>query len=34
MDDIIARSNAEKVPEKVTGNNSTWYIPHHEVYHR
>lgn len=33
MDDIIACSDAEKVPEKKTDKNSTWYILHHGVYH-
>ena len=33
MDDIIARDDAEKVPESEISNQTTWYIPHHGVYH-
>ena len=33
MEDIIARNDAEKVPEAEIGNKTTWYIPHHGVYH-
>ncbi|XP_057677992.1 uncharacterized protein LOC130907200 [Corythoichthys intestinalis] len=33
MDDIIARGDAEKVPESEINNQSSWYVPHHGVYH-
>lgn len=33
MDDIIARGDAEKVPEEELDSQSAWYIPHHGVYH-
>ncbi|XP_028298181.1 uncharacterized protein LOC114460481 isoform X2 [Gouania willdenowi] len=33
MKDIIARGDAEKVPEKELCNTPAWYIPHHGVYH-
>ncbi len=33
MEDIIARGDAEKVPESEVTNQTTWYIPHHGVYH-
>ncbi|KAL4008603.1 hypothetical protein ACER0C_002455 [Sarotherodon galilaeus] len=33
MDDIIARGDAEKVPEQELDNEAAWYIPHHGVYH-
>ncbi|XP_045076512.1 uncharacterized protein LOC121564685 isoform X2 [Coregonus clupeaformis] len=33
MKDIIARGDAEKVPEKELNNHPAWYIPHHGVYH-
>lgn len=33
MDDIIARGDAEQVPESEISNQTTWYIPHHGVYH-
>ena len=33
MDDIIARGDAEKVPEDEIDSQSAWYIPHHGVYH-
>ncbi len=33
MEDIIARGDAEKVPESEVTNQITWYIPHHGVYH-
>ncbi|XP_039904599.1 uncharacterized protein LOC120744346 [Simochromis diagramma] len=33
MDDIIARGDAEKVPEQELDKEAAWYIPHHGVYH-
>ncbi len=33
MKDIIARGDAEKVPEEELHNQPVWYIPHHGVYH-
>lgn len=33
MKDIIARSDAENVPEEELENQPVWYIPHHGVYH-
>ncbi|KAI4884818.1 hypothetical protein NFI96_007752, partial [Prochilodus magdalenae] len=33
MKDMIARDDAEKVPEKEISNHPAWYIPHHGVYH-
>ncbi|XP_054868580.1 uncharacterized protein LOC129349422 [Amphiprion ocellaris] len=33
MQDIIQRSNAEKVPEAELSNQPAWYIPHHGIYH-
>ena len=35
MSDLIENNYAEKVPETEIGNEdgSTWYIPHHGVYH-
>ncbi|XP_056272262.1 uncharacterized protein LOC130195038 [Pseudoliparis swirei] len=33
MKDIIARGDAEKVPEEELNNQPAWYIPHHGVYH-
>lgn len=33
MEDIIARDDAERVPESELNNQTTWYIPHHGVYH-
>ncbi|KAG1929293.1 hypothetical protein F2P79_023066 [Pimephales promelas] len=33
MEDVIARGDAEKVPESEVINQNTWYIPHHGVYH-
>ncbi|XP_065140047.1 uncharacterized protein [Paramisgurnus dabryanus] len=32
MKDIIARGDAEKVPEMQLNNQPVWYIPHHGVY--
>lgn len=32
MKEIIARGDAEKVPERELGNQPAWYIPHHGVY--
>lgn len=29
MEDIIARGDAEKVPDSEINNRTTWYIPHH-----
>ncbi|KAG1940147.1 hypothetical protein F2P79_016875 [Pimephales promelas] len=33
MKDIIARGDAERVPEEELDNQPVWYIPHHGVYH-
>lgn len=33
MEDIIARGDAERVPEEELSNQPVWYIPHHGVYH-
>lgn len=33
MDDIIARGDAERVPEEDFNKTPAWYIPHHGVYH-
>ena len=33
MDDIIARGDAERVPEEDINKTPVWYIPHHRVYH-
>lgn len=33
MADVIARGDAEKVPEWEIGAQPVWYIPHHGVYH-
>ncbi|XP_056603346.1 uncharacterized protein LOC130420207 isoform X2 [Triplophysa dalaica] len=33
MEDIITRGDAEKVPESELNDRTTWYIPHHGVYH-
>lgn len=33
MEDIIARGDAEKAPDKELNNHPVWYIPHHRVYH-
>ncbi len=33
MEDLIARDDAERVPESEITNQTTWYIPHHGVYH-
>ena len=33
MVDIIARGDAEKVPEWEISSPPAWYIPHHGVYH-
>lgn len=32
MTDMIARGDAEKVPEMEISNQPAWYIPHHGVY--
>lgn len=33
MEDMIARGDAERVPELEIDNQTIWYIPHHVVYH-
>nr|XP_057941354.1 uncharacterized protein LOC131137424 [Doryrhamphus excisus]XP_057941355.1 uncharacterized protein LOC131137424 [Doryrhamphus excisus] len=33
MEDIIAKGDAEKVSEPEGNDHTTWYIPHHGVYH-
>ncbi|XP_062421503.1 uncharacterized protein LOC134132867 [Pungitius pungitius] len=33
MKDVIARGDAERVPEEELDNQPAWYIPHHGVYH-
>lgn len=33
MEDIIARGDAERVPETEMESQTSWYIPHHGVYH-
>lgn len=33
MNDVIMRGDAVKVPQAELGNQPSWYIPHHRVYH-
>ncbi|XP_054594125.2 uncharacterized protein [Nothobranchius furzeri] len=33
MTDMIARGDAEKIPEEEINSSLAWYIPHHGVYH-
>ncbi len=33
MENLIARDDAERVPESEITNQTTWYIPHHGIYH-